>query len=125
MGGLTAAILVLLLLPLQLLWLGAFAVLFGLSNGVLTILRGTAIAELFGRERYAELNGALSAPAVLAKAAAPLALAGLWSGSGEPKTVFAALLVFVLIGALGLAMAARGIVGPHVAALADAEGRPR
>ncbi len=107
MGGLTAAILVLLLLPPQLLWLGAFAVLFGLSNGVLTILRGTAIAELFGRERYAELNGALSVPAVLAKAAAPLALAGLWSGSGEPKAVFAAVLVLVVIGALGLAIAAR------------------
>lgn len=73
---LTAAIPVLLLLPLDLIWRGAFAVLFGLSNGVLTILRGTALAELFGRERYAELNGALSAPAVLAKAAAPLALAG-------------------------------------------------
>lgn len=88
MSGLTAAIRVLLLLPLDLLWLGAFAVLFGSSSGVLTILRGIAIAELFGRERYAELNGALSAPAVLAKAAAPLPLAGLWSGSGEPKSVF-------------------------------------
>jgi len=121
MSGLTVAVLILLLFPLQLLWLGAFAVLFGLSNGVLTILRGTAIAELFGRERYAELNGALSAPAVLAKAAAPLALAGLWSGSGEPRTVFGAILGFVLIGAVGLALVSRASAGPHVAALAAAK----
>ena len=123
MGGLTAAILVLLLLPPQLLWLGAFAVLFGLSNGVLTILRGTAIAELFGRERYAELNGALSAPAVLAKAAAPLALAGLWSGSGEPKTVFAAVLSFVLLGAVGLALVTRSSAASQVGMLRADEVR--
>lgn len=55
--------------------LSFFAILYGGSNGVMTILRGTAIAELFGRERYAELNGALSLPAVLAKAASPFALA--------------------------------------------------
>lgn len=71
---------VLLLCPPNLGCLVVFAVLYGASNGVTTILRGTAIAELFGRERYAELNGALSAPAVVAKAVAPLALAGLGQG---------------------------------------------
>jgi hypothetical protein len=107
MGGLVAAVLVLLILPPRMTGLSLFAALFGVSNGVLTILRGTAIAELFGRERYAELNGALSVPAVLAKAAAPLALAGLWSYTGEPKVVFGGVLVLVLTGTVGLFLATK------------------
>lgn len=107
MAALVSAILMLLVFPPRLLWLGVFAALFGAGNGVTTILRGTAIAELFGRERYAELNGALSAPAVLAKAAAPLALAGVWSATGEPRTVFAGVLALVLAGTAGLAIVTR------------------
>lgn len=102
MAALGGAVAILLLLPATLGWLIAFAVLFGLGNGVVTIARGTAIAELFGRERYAELNGAISAPAVLAKAGSPLALAALWSATGQPRAVFAAVLGGVLIGVAGL-----------------------
>lgn len=107
MAGLFGAVVILLILPPRLLWLGAFAALYGASNGIITILRGTAVAELFGRERYAELNGALSAPAVLAKSAAPLAMAGLWSTSGEPKAVFAGVLALIAVGAIGVAIASR------------------
>lgn len=107
MVGLVVAMLILLLFPPRLLWLGLFAVFYGGSNGVMTILRGTAIAELFGRERYAELNGALTAPAVLAKATAPLALAGTWSATGEPKSVFAGVLALALAGTVGLVVATR------------------
>lgn len=102
MAALLGAALILLVLPPTLPWLAAFALLFGLGNGVLTILRGTAIAELFGRERYPELNGVLSAPAVLAKAASPLVLAGLWSAVGEVCVVFAGVVLCVLASAGGL-----------------------
>jgi MFS family permease len=105
-AALLAAMLILLFLPPRLIWLALFAGLYGAGNGVTTILRGTSIAELFGRERYAELNGALSAPAVLAKAAAPLVLAGLWSVTGEPKIVFAGVLALVVTGVGGLWFAA-------------------
>jgi hypothetical protein len=71
------------------------------------VLRGTAIAELFGRKRYAELNGALSAPAVLAKAASPLAFAALWSMTGEPKMVFVGVLVLIVVGVFGLVISSR------------------
>lgn len=107
MAGLIAALLILIFLPPRLIWLALFATLYGASNGVMTILRGTAIAEIFGRERYAELNGALSAPAVVAKAAAPLALAGLWSATDEPRVVFAAVLLLVIGGVVGLSIATR------------------
>jgi MFS family permease len=104
MAALLGAALILLVLPPKLPALAAFAVLFGAGNGVLTILRGTAIAELFGRERYPELNGALSVPAVLAKAASPLVLAWGWSAVGEVRVVFAGVLLCVLVSAAGLGL---------------------
>lgn len=119
MAAVIAGVAILLFLPARLPWLALFATLFGVGNGVGTILRGTAIAELFGRERYAELNGALSAPAVLATAA-PLAMAAVWSGTGEPLMVFAAVLALFLLGVLGLLMADRAQRRrtPHVPAAA-------
>jgi hypothetical protein len=54
---------------------GALAVLFvvayGCGNGLLTIVRGTAPAELFGREGLGALLGHLSRYASFAKALAP------------------------------------------------------
>jgi hypothetical protein len=60
-----------------------------------------------GARANAELNGALSAPVVMAKAAAPLALAGLWSATGQPRLVFAAALVLMVAGVAGLALISR------------------
>ncbi len=105
MAALLGAAIILLVLPPTLPWLAAFALLFGVGNGVLTILRGTSIAELFGRERYPELNGALSAPAVLAKAASPLVLAWCWSAVGDVRVVFAGVVLCVLASAGGLWLA--------------------
>ena len=52
-----------------------FAVVYGWSNGVMTIVRGTVPAVLFGRRGYGALLGRLALPSFVAKAAAPLALA--------------------------------------------------
>jgi predicted MFS family arabinose efflux permease len=52
----------------------AFAVLYGWSNGVMTIVRGTVPAELFGQRGYGALLGRLAQPQFVAKAVAPLAL---------------------------------------------------
>jgi len=52
----------------------AFAVCYGWSNGVMTIVRGTVPAELFGHRGYGALLGRLAQPQFIAKAAAPLAL---------------------------------------------------
>ena len=87
MSVLLGAVLVLLLLPPTRGWLALFAAGLGLGNGMLTIARGTAVAELFGRERYAEINGALAAPGVVARAAAPLVLASIWASAGDPRAV--------------------------------------
>jgi MFS family permease len=51
----------------------AFAVLYGWSNGIMTIVRGTVPATLFGRRNYGALLGRLALPAFIAKAIAPVA----------------------------------------------------
>ena len=65
------AMAVLLLSPPQSLFIGFFVVLYGVGLGISTILRGTAMPELFGRENYATLSNLLSAPSVAARAIAP------------------------------------------------------
>jgi MFS family permease len=53
----------------------AFALLYGAGNGVITIVRGAIPVELYGRDHYGVVNGALAAPVLLAKAAGPLVAA--------------------------------------------------
>jgi predicted MFS family arabinose efflux permease len=52
-----------------------FAACYGASNGILTIVRGTVPAELFGRDNYGALLGQLALPSFFAKALAPLLFA--------------------------------------------------
>ena len=59
---LPTALLTLLLLPHTLLWLGVVATLYGAGNGIMTIVRGIAVADLLGRDYYGALNGALTMP---------------------------------------------------------------
>lgn len=76
-------LLMLLLAPWQRHWqlalVGAFVVLYGLGNGMLTIVKGTAIAHYVSQAHVATLNGALGVPLALARAAAPLLLGLMWS----------------------------------------------
>jgi len=51
---------------------GAFAIFFGLGNGILTIARGTLPLAIFGPRDYGYRLGLIGAPARLAQAAAPL-----------------------------------------------------
>jgi MFS family permease len=48
-----------------------FALLYGMSNGIMTINRGTLPLALFGPERYARILGWLAVPVLLAQAMAP------------------------------------------------------
>jgi hypothetical protein len=58
--------------------------LYGISNGLMTIVRGVVPAELYGRRNYGVLLGRLARPAFVARALAPfafpLALAGFGTG---------------------------------------------
>lgn len=95
------AVLILLAAPGQFAALIAFALLYGAANGIITIVRGTAVPEYLGGAAYAATNGALALPVNLAKAAAPLALAALWSATDSPRAVIAALLGCCVVAACG------------------------
>jgi hypothetical protein len=56
-----------------------FVVLYGMGNGMLTIVKGTAMAQYVNRDHVASLNGALGVPLALARAVAPWMLGVLWS----------------------------------------------
>lgn len=103
------ALLVLLFAPSDMQWLGAFAITFGIANGITTILRGAAPAEWLGREAYGRTMGAMGAPMMFAAALAPLATATLWTHTGSPAAVPCAVLAVSLVGAAGFwyAVAAR------------------
>lgn len=101
-----AAVLILILAPPELLWLGAWAVCFGTGNGILTILRGVVPGEWLGRAHYGKLMGAMGAPWMLAAALAPLVTASIWSKTGDSKLMLWAIFGVSLTGALGFCYAA-------------------
>jgi MFS family permease len=61
----------------------AFAIFFGLGNGILTIARGTLPLAIFGPKNYGYRLGIIGAPARMAQAAAPLAFGLLIEAMGS------------------------------------------
>jgi MFS family permease len=82
-----------------------FVVLYGASNGVVTIVRATLPAELFGREHYGALNGALAAPVILTRAAGPLLASLVWSTSAGYDPVVGMLAAAGVIAVVAFRMA--------------------
>jgi MFS family permease len=80
--GFPASVALLLAFPASLTGLFVFAVIYGAANGVITIVRGIAVPDLLWREGYGAINGALTLPANVARAAAPFGAALIWSASG-------------------------------------------
>lgn len=86
-------------------WLIPFVVLYGASNGIMTIVRGALPVELFGRARYGSIMGALAAPAAVARAAGPVVLGVAWGMAGGYALPVLGVAVVALL-ALGLFVAA-------------------
>jgi MFS family permease len=105
---LPASVLALLCLPHEPAWLGLAAALYGAGNGVMTIARGTAVADLIGRTHYGAINGALTLPTMVAKALAPVVTAVIWSAMGDPSLMLWTLLGSALVGAVGFVFALSG-----------------
>lgn len=111
--GLAAAV----LLPLSLLVFAGvdlhgaafllFAVLYGTGNGVMTIVRGAIAVELYGRDHYGAVNGALAAPVLVAKAAGPLLAALMFGAAGHYNGVLALLTAVAVLAVVLLWAATR------------------
>lgn len=83
----------------------AFTILFGLSNGLVTIVRGAVPLALFGPVGYGALLGLLAAPQLVASALAPVAFAALADLAGTDAAIAALVAVSVLSFAAMEAMA--------------------
>lgn len=57
----------------------AFTLLYGAANGMMTIVRAVLPMEIFGREDYGAIQGMISAPATMSKAASPFVFGLIWA----------------------------------------------
>jgi len=85
----------------------AFAVIYGASNGVMTIVRGTVPAEIWGREGYGGLAGLMATPVLLARAAGPFAAAGILALAGGYRAVVLSLAAVGVVSWVAFMLAVR------------------
>ncbi|MFZ6658141.1 MFS transporter [Undibacterium sp. TJN19] len=95
-SALPVALLMLILFGTQQWAVAVFCMLYGLSNGILTIVRGTIPQAMFGRENYGAISGALAGPALISKAAGPLAMAVVAQHYTTPSPFLLILLLFTI-----------------------------
>lgn len=85
----------------------AFAVLYGWSNGIMTIVRGTVPAVLFGRRNYGALLGRLALPAFFAKAVAPVAFTLVLAASLPREAALWSLVIAAMLALVAYGLAVR------------------
>lgn len=85
----------------------AFACVYGLGNGLITIVKATAIAAYVNRERVAQLAGLQTLPVAAAKASGPVLMAALWSIQDDYGPAVLVLIALGLASAFMLALAQR------------------
>jgi len=88
-----------------------FVLLYGLGNGMLTIVKGTAIAQYVSRDHVASLNGALGLPTALARAVSPWLLGVLWTREVGYRNGLVVLLAGSVVAVVALLMAQRRALG--------------
>jgi MFS family permease len=106
MGAIIGAILFLLLAPTDAAWLVVFAALFGAGNGVMTIVRGTAVPDLLTKEHYGTINGAITLVFAIARALGPFAAAAAWTAAGNYTVVLWIMFAGACLTAISFLMAA-------------------
>jgi len=89
--------------------LGLFALLYGVGNGAMTIVRGSVPAELFGRTHYGAISGALNGPGMVAGAAAPFLASLLLDALGSYGRVLLVLALAGAVAAIAFALATRQV----------------
>jgi hypothetical protein len=82
-----------------------FVLLYGLGNGMLTIVKGTAMAMYVSRSHVASLNGALGMPLALSRALAPALLGWMWSTQAGYRNGLWLLLGLSVVGVMALTLA--------------------
>ncbi|MEK9969240.1 MAG: MFS transporter [Ferrovibrio sp.] len=97
--------LLLIAFPAQAPMLFVMAAVYGAANGMMTILRGTSVPELLGRDGVGAISGALVFPASIAAAIGPSLAALVWELAGGYRAVQIVMLAAMLIAGAGFAFA--------------------
>lgn len=91
---------------LVLLWPGlglpgliVYVALFGLGNGLFTVVRAAGVVEILGARGYGAIVGGLNLVMVLPRTVAPLVLATLWEATGDYGAVIWLLVAVTSVGA--------------------------
>ena len=106
--GLPALGLILVLAGPEGFWvIAAFAICYGIGNGIATIVRANAVAEIIGRAGFGAINGVMNVPVSAARALAPSAASAIWIVSGSYDPV---LWLLSLVCALGVLAFVIGVV---------------
>lgn len=79
-----------------------FALLFGMSNGLVTIVRGGLVPQYFGRKNVGRIGGAMSGIGLVARAAAPLLTAWLLLAVPSYREVLLVLAGLGVVAALAM-----------------------
>jgi len=74
--------------------------LYGITNGIFTIVRSQVVPEMLSQHAYGALNGLLTIPVTIARAMGPVIAAWLWAISQDYQTVYEAILWSSLLLAL-------------------------
>lgn len=95
------------LFPNRLPGLIVFALFFGTSKGIMTIIKGTAVADKMDISVYGRTNGWLSLCSMVAKALTPALVAAWWTRSGDPARVLLGLAGLCFVALAGIVMVKR------------------
>ncbi len=96
----SAMLMLILIVPLERHWLVVYAIFFGMSGGVLMVVRQTVVAEIFGLRGYGAISGALTTVAFVPRTCAPLAVAVLADSFGSYEPVLWIVFGLVVLGTL-------------------------
>lgn len=79
-----------------------FAILYGSAKGIMSVIKGTVVVELFSIQFYTRVNGLLSGFAGLLRALSPLLLSIIWTSTQTGSIVLYMLLILPLFGCWGI-----------------------
>lgn len=92
------------LFPQSVMALLLFALFFGTSKGIMTIIKGTAVAEQMDLSVYGRTNGWLSLSSMLFKAVTPTVVAAWWAYSGNPAQILLGIAGVTLLALVGITL---------------------
>ena len=96
----------------DLLLFGVFVCVYGIINGISTVVRGTIVRDIFGAQNYGAISGSLTLPSTFARAAGPAIGALIWSIGQVYTPMLITLAAICAVGAIAYWMATRTVAAP-------------